>query len=340
MLVCRVDESQVVENLVQIDKEPFDKETTPEKNTGTTHEETVLRARSPGAIYDTIATTELDQFFKPPPHILPPFVWQRPLGTTPAMRKVVILRGVIGGFGFVNYYYTLSTLPLGDATTLLSLYPIVTIFLARILIGEEIRPLNIIAALLSVTGAVLVSRPSFLFDSDEDEGRERRPMLGYVTAVMGSLCASGVIVLIHKAGLAGAHILQLLFSWVVFGVTFSVLLGGLAGQAYAPARWRVPSRQELPYVLGVCASGTAAHFLLNHAARLVPASTAGLLRSSDILWAYGLGRLALNQRPPGATWAGAALVGAGLALVPWASREERGRIATHSTSVGNPTAVK
>lgn len=118
MLVCRVDESQVVENLVQIDKEPFDKETTPEKNTGTTHEETVLRARSPGAIYDTIATTELDQFFKPPPHILPPFVWQRPLGTTPAMRKVVILRGVIGGFGFVNYYYTLSTLPLGDATTL------------------------------------------------------------------------------------------------------------------------------------------------------------------------------------------------------------------------------
>ena len=74
------------------------------------------------------------------------------------MIKIVILRGITGGFGFINYYYTLETLLLGDATTLLSLYPIVTIFLARIVLGEVIKPLHLVAAILSV-----LDIPPFVF---------------------------------------------------------------------------------------------------------------------------------------------------------------------------------
>ena len=43
--------------------------------------------------------------------------------------RVVVLRGVLGGMGFVSYFYTVNALPIGDAITLMSLFPIVSIFL-------------------------------------------------------------------------------------------------------------------------------------------------------------------------------------------------------------------
>eukprot|EP00585_Thalassiosira_rotula_P021289 CAMPEP_0196217748 /NCGR_PEP_ID=MMETSP0912-20130531/35007_1 /TAXON_ID=49265 /ORGANISM="Thalassiosira rotula, Strain GSO102" /LENGTH=257 /DNA_ID=CAMNT_0041495249 /DNA_START=189 /DNA_END=962 /DNA_ORIENTATION=+ len=257
------------------------------------------------------------------------------------MNKIVILRGIIGGFGFCNFYYTLSTLPLGDATTLLSLYPIVTIFLARVVLGEEIKPLNIVAALASVFGAALISRPSFLFGNDEheeiDDGENDGGVkLGYITAIIGSFCASGVIVLIRKAGKVGAHTLQLLFSWTVFGVSFSLLLGHLLEQH----QWRVPTRGELPAVLGVCVSGSIAHFFLNYAAKLVPATLAGLLRSSDIFWAYLIEIFVLMEHPKKATWWGVALVCSSLVMVLVASNEKSRNALKSLGSVGNLTAVK
>jgi len=254
------------------------------------------------------------------------------------MCKVVLLRGIIGGFGFCNYYYTLSTLPLGDATTLLSLYPILTIFLGRLILGEEIKLLQLVAAVCSIVGATLISRPSFLFGYEVNNDVEvRPPTLGYVTAIIGSCCASGVIVLIRKAGNVGAHTLQLLFSWAVFGVSFSLLVGFIASLKSADEQWRLPTRHELPYVLGVCISGTSAHFLLNYTAKLLPATLAGLIRSSDIFWAYALEVLVLGQHPVRETYLGVLSVCFSLILVLISSNKRTMKLIG---SVGNLTTAK
>ena len=263
---------------------------------------------------------------------------QRPFGTNPTMCKVVLLRGIIGGFGFCNYYYTLSTLPLGDATTLLSLYPILTIFLGRLVLGEEIKLLQLVASVCSIVGATLISRPSFLFGNDYEMSNDVEiSRLGYVTAIIGSCCASGVIVLIRKAGNVGAHTLQLLFSWVVFGVSFSLLVGFIASLKSADEQWRLPTRHELPYILGVCISGTSAHFLLNYAAKLLPATLAGLIRSSDIFWAYALEVLVLGQHPKKETYLGVLSVCFSLILVLISSNKGTMKLIG---SVGNLTAAK
>lgn len=248
---------------------------------------------------------------------LPLRLISRPFGTTPYMCKIVIIRGLIGGIGFINYYYTLSNLPLGDAAALSSLYPIITIFLARVVLGEAIIPSNIVAALFSITGAMLISHPSFLFGSEEDVSLQRPPTLGYITALMGSFCQSGVIILIKKAGKLGAHTLQLLFSWVVFGISLSMLVGFIAAIADGNQSWRMPSREEVPSVLGVCISGTFGHFLLNYAGKLLPAALTGLLRSSDIFWAYLLQIVVLYEQPSKETLWGVILVclGLGIALL-------------------------
>jgi len=306
-------------------------------------EKAPLLAESREMAYSSLAPSEVPRGndIKSSPNAtatLPRRIIQAPFGTTPAMIRIVILRGFIGGFGFINYYYTLSTLPLGDATTLLSLYPIVTIFLARFVLGEEIKPLHLLAAVFSVTGAALISRPSFIFGYEDDDSRP--PKLGYVTALIGSMCASCAIVLIRKAGRMGAHTLQLLFSWMVLSISLSLLIGFIAASNTESQQWRTPSREEMPYVLGVCVTGTFAHFLLNYAAKLIPATLAGLIKSSDIFYAYVLEIIVLDQHPQKATYWGVMLICFSLASVLFASKEKTGSKMKHLQSVGNLTAAK
>lgn len=248
---------------------------------------------------------------------LPPRIIQHPFGTNKLISKVVVFRGLFGGFAFMFKFYTLSALPLGDATALLSLYPIITIFLAHFLLGETMRPLQIVAAISSVVGAALIARPRFLFgDNDEGNGDEHPPAIGYVTALLGSIFASAVIVLIRKAGRVGAHTLQLLFSWMVFGLTLSLAGGAIAAKSSSGGQqWLMPSREAMPSLLGTCVSGGMAHFLLNYAGKFVPATMSGLIRSSGILWAYLFEMLVFGQLPRKETWLGVFFVFSSLMLV-------------------------
>jgi drug/metabolite transporter (DMT)-like permease len=304
---------------------------------------TLLPKNRKSKVYDTwnVQIEDYKQFQFRATTVPHRIIWH-PFGTTREMCNTVALRGIIGGFGFVNYYYTLSTLPLGDATTLLSLYPILTIFLARALLGEEIKPLHLVAAVGSIVGATLIARPVFLFGDGDEHGDNhvRPPALGYISAIVGSMCASGVIVLIRKAGRVGAHTLQLLFSWTVFGILFSLLAGAIAGSNAEDQQWRVPTPREMPYVLGVCVAGMIGHFLLNYTAKLLPATLSGMARSSDIGWSYLLEVVVLKQQPETETWLGVLFVASSLLLVLLSSNDKIGAEKKQLGSVGNLTLVK
>lgn len=235
-----------------------------------------------------------------------------PFGGKPEVKRVVLLRGVIGSLGFINFYYTMSALPIGDAISLLSLYPILTIAVAWFFLDEPIQILQVLAAFASVVGAILISRPTFMFQSEDVDNAtastEIDP-LGYVTAIFGSCCASAVVVLIRKAGKIGAHTLQLLFSWCTFGILLSLLFGIGSGIKGGDSSWRMPSsRMAWGYVFGVCAFGTIAHFILNYAARLAPAGLSSIARASDIGYGYLWEVLVFKQKPCASTLIGVVLI--------------------------------
>eukprot|EP00521_Asterionellopsis_glacialis_P017317 CAMPEP_0195302234 /NCGR_PEP_ID=MMETSP0707-20130614/30732_1 /TAXON_ID=33640 /ORGANISM="Asterionellopsis glacialis, Strain CCMP134" /LENGTH=195 /DNA_ID=CAMNT_0040365431 /DNA_START=133 /DNA_END=717 /DNA_ORIENTATION=- len=98
-------------------------------------------------------------------------IWQ-PFGK-PSVRNLVIARGAVGGFGFVCFFYAIATLPLGDALALLSLHPVVTVLAAALFLGETIRPSHVIAAAASGLGAILITRPAFVFGSSSDDDPSR-----------------------------------------------------------------------------------------------------------------------------------------------------------------------
>ena len=200
---------------------------------------------------------------------------KHPFGQGTAARKLVWARGLIGGAGFLLDYHCMSVLPLGDAMTLMSLYPIPTIFFARVFLNEEIKPFHFAVTIASVIGAVFIAQPTFLFG-----GGTTGNTLGYVTGCLGSLCLASILILIRKAGNIGVHTFQLLLSWALFGVLFSLIFGRFEGT------WKVPQNSTIWwYTFGVCFVGAGAHFMLNYAGRLAPAGLVSVVRASDIVWA-------------------------------------------------------
>lgn len=218
-----------------------------------------------------------------------------------AARKIVWIRGILGGAGFLFDYHCMAVLPLGDAITLMSLYPFLTIFLARLFLQEEIKPLHLVVTVASVVGAVFIAQPTFVFGRDPNA--PPAPTIGYFTGIAGSCCLAVVVTAIRKAGKMGVHTFQLLLSWALFGVLFAFVIGPYEG------KWKLPeTRQVSWYLAGVCLVGAGTHFMLNYAGRLAPAGLVSVVRSSDIVWAYAIEIKSFGQHPNGYTWLGVVLV--------------------------------
>ena len=218
-----------------------------------------------------------------------------PFGKTATAQKLVWMRGLIGGAGFVLDYHCMSVLPLGDAMTLMSLYPFITIILARIFLEEEIKVIHIGTTIASVLGAIFIGQPTFLFSTaarvNDGTGKDS-PTLGYITGLLGSCCLASILILIRKAGKIGVSTFQLLLSWALFGVGFSFIIGPYEGD------WIWPSSALVwGYVVGVCFVGAGCHFMLNYAARFTQAGFTSVVRSSDILFAYCFEIFLFDHRP-------------------------------------------
>ena len=240
-----------------------------------------------------------------------------PFGRSGFEKKIVILRGIIGGgFGFICFFFSIKSLPLGDAITLFSLYPIYTIFLANVFLNEPITCRHTIIAVLSVIGGSLIAGPSFFIERDPDQVEdEQYNPLGYVTALVGGVFAASVFILIRRAGTLGVHTMQLLFSWCCFGILASIVFGMTFGRMVEGIWVRPVGCEALLLILATCAFGTAAHGLLNYAGRFVPAGQCAIVRSTDILWAYLLEVFMFNEVPTLTTIVGVVLISTSMVMV-------------------------
>jgi Permeases of the drug/metabolite transporter (DMT) superfamily len=271
--------------------------------------------------------------------LCPDLLIQVPFGSWDYERKIVILRGIVGGgFGFICYFYSMKSLPLGDAITLFSIYPIYTIFMAKCFLNEDITCTHIIVTVTNLIGGIMIAGPSFLSlenlgsssknkdlfvennnnnnsSNDYESNKQQYNPLGYATALAGGFFAASVVILIRKAGSMGTHTLQLLFSWCCFGLLSSVLFGLTIGKTVeGPWIWP-PSTKSWLCILATVVLGTAAHFLLNYAARFAPAGLCAIVRSTDILWAYILEVLVFQEIPSFTTIAGVVIILISLSMI-------------------------
>ena len=72
--------------------------------------------------------------------------------------KLHLIRGTVSGFMALSFFYALTKLPIAEAIAISFIAPLLTLYLAAILLGEQIRKEAIIASVLGVAGtAVIVS---------------------------------------------------------------------------------------------------------------------------------------------------------------------------------------
>jgi drug/metabolite transporter (DMT)-like permease len=250
---------------------------------------------------------------------------KHPLGLTKEIAQLCIIRGICGGSGFCLYFYTISVLPLGDAITILSLSPVVTVMIAPVILKEPMTKVHLGSAVLSVLGSICLARPPFLFGNsgvdetigDNETTSTTAAMWGYLSGVLGACTGAGVYVLLRKAGKKGVHTLNLLFSWCVAGLFFSTVILIMNGSFVWPT-----SSQTWLYLLGSCLFGMMAHFILNFSARLAPAGIASIIRSSGIIWSYVLEVLVFHQVPQAWTIFGVGLVLASLGVIALEKHQE------------------
>lgn len=246
-----------------------------------------------------------------------------PFGRSPEVVRVLLMRGIVGGIGFCFYFFSIKAIPLGDAITLFSLYPIWTIFMAKFILGENIRHSHVFATAACVLGAILVAGPSFslsAWEKKEDETTSTKVIpptiaLGYPIALLGSFCAASVTILIRYSGKLGIHTLQLLFSWSICGILFSIIFGMTIGKELEGSWFIPPPGIFYWHLLGLCIFGSMAHFLLNYAGQSAPAILASIARSSDIVWAYIWQVSIFKQVPRYSTMGGIVLVLLALGII-------------------------
>ncbi|KAJ9466636.1 putative membrane protein [Diplonema papillatum] len=239
----------------------------------------------------------------------------------PGMRRMVFFRGALGGVGVLFMFHASEALPVGDATTLYSLHPVVTVVVAWLLFGDRIRPAVVVGALATIAGSILIARPSFIFDEagpsnatgvvDEAELPRSLPFTsrtsGIVAALLASLVIGCIVCLIRFVRKATTA--QQLWPWCV---TCAVVSGTVCASTESFV-W--PSAAAWGYiaVLNVC--GISAVFCLNHAAKNAASGPTSLVRTMEIVFSYILQMVLFHDHPPAWSVVGALLILLAISLI-------------------------
>jgi drug/metabolite transporter (DMT)-like permease len=224
--------------------------------------------------------------------VLLPFALRQPARQLllPPRLGLQLLRSVCQVLAVSMFFLTLSFLPLADTLAICFLYPLVTVALAGVLLGEAVGPRRWLAVAVGLLGALVIIRPGFgLF--------QPAALLGLATSLVFA------VFIILTRTLAGSAPPSIILIW-------GTLVGAVLTTALLPLVWVTPSRADLLGMLAVGAIGALGHLLLLRAYELAPASLLAPIGYAEILGAALVGWGAFGDVPDLATWLGIAIISA------------------------------
>ncbi|MGO1120586.1 DMT family transporter [Rhodovibrionaceae bacterium A322] len=190
------------------------------------------------------------------------------------------------------FYWAVRYLPLADVFMFYLAAPIFVTALSPLLLGEKVGMLRWTAVIIGFVGVILIFPPSSAAAS-----------LPAFIALAGSLSLALMMILTRK--LRDVDGLQL--------ITIQTVAVALAGSATLPFVWKTPDLMDLSLLCLLGLVATSAHFLMNHAVRIAPASVVAPFQYSSIAWAMLFGYVFWNDIPTGQSLIGITIIiGCGL----------------------------
>lgn len=212
-------------------------------------------------------------------------------------RGLLVLRGVLGFAALSCFYYAVVHLPLADVTVLQYTNPVFTALIAAIVLSETLGAIEAFCVATSLTGVVLIARPSFLFG-----GAPELDPLAVGVALAGAVLSAGAYVTVRSLG-ATEHPLVIVFWFAAISTLGAIPTSAPSLLLPTPAEWA-----------GLLGVGITTHIAQVYMTRGLKEERAGRAMSIaylQIVFAAVWGALFFGEIPDAWTAAGATLVVAG-----------------------------
>lgn len=235
--------------------------------------------------------------------IIAPFWLARKQGwPTRSALKLHLERGVISAFMALSFFYALTTMPIAEAIAISFVAPILALYFARILLGEQIRREAYAASLLGFAGTLVIVSGQMGFGQEDAEPVSRQFLYGLTAMGFSAiLYAYNFIVIRKQSQIAGP----------VEVATFHSGVSGLVLLLFAPFFWQTPSLDALTSVSAASALTVAGAMSIAWAYARAETQALVPMEYSGFLWASLFGWLFFREEVTLPTLLGAALIVAG-----------------------------
>ncbi len=211
--------------------------------------------------------------------------------------RLLIARGVMLGMVGICFMPALQYLPLGEATALYFLSPLIVVMLAPLVLGEQVRLKQYLAVVVGMVGMLLIVNPGGTLS-----------LLGCGLMLVAACCYAMVQLLTRK--LTHRVISEQQFFYAAATCT---PMGFVVLFLFWPQVW--PDAHDVVELLLMALCGGAGQYLLIYAFKFVPASILAPINYFQLVLAVIFSQLVFDQSPTLLSFAGILLIAAaGLSL--------------------------
>ena len=204
--------------------------------------------------------------------------------------------------------------------------PLMTVILAAMFLGEQVRLFRLGAVALGMVGVLIVLGPRLSAFSGDTV--EKTAALGAMLVLTGALCAALAQIYIRKL-VQSEQTSAIVFYFSVTSASLSLLT--------LPFGWVLPTGQEAAFLVLAGLLGGMGQIFLTSAYRFAPASVVAPFDYASMLFAILIGMFFFNEIPDLRTIGGAALVILAGVIIIWREHQlglERGRARRGMTPQG------
>ncbi|HET9336017.1 MAG TPA: DMT family transporter [Sphingomicrobium sp.] len=214
--------------------------------------------------------------------------------------RIHLARGVLGSGMAVLFFWGLARVPIAQAIALAFIAPLIALYLAAVVLKEEVGPRIIGASIIAFCGVIVI----LIGQAKADLGRDA--LIGSLAILASAVCYAINIILMRRQALAASPVEVGFFQSLIMATCLLLALPLLGT--------RVPPLDQVPMILLAAALATASLLLLSWAYARAEASYLATTEYTSFLWAALLGWIFFREQVSLYTLAGAALIVAGCIL--------------------------
>ena len=218
----------------------------------------------------------------------------------PTMR-IHLARGILGSLMAFLFFWGLARVPIAQAIALAFIAPLIALYLAAVILKEEVSPRLIGGSLVAFAGVIVI----IIGQARADLGREA--LLGSLSILTSAVCYAINIILMRRQALVASPVEAGFFQSSIMAVVLILTLPFAGGVSLPPG-------EKVAFVLLAAFLATTSLLLLSWAYARAQASYLATTEYTSFLWAALFGWLFFGEHVSLYTLAGAGLIVAGCIL--------------------------